>query len=51
MPDDLEKRRDLYRTDAQSGADTFGLRTEFSADQITIQYPMTCIVWQRSAAL
>jgi len=47
-PGDLEKVRDLYRSDAQSGADTYGLRTEFSADQITIQYPMTFIVWQRS---
>ena len=51
MPGDLEKVRDLYRLDAQSGADTFGLRTEFSADQITIQYPMTFVVWQRSAAV
>jgi len=49
MPGDLEKVRGMYRSDAQSGADTFGLRTEFSADQITIQYPMTFIVWQRSA--
>jgi len=30
-PGDLEKVRDLYRSDAQSGADTYGLRTEFSA--------------------
>lgn len=51
MPGDLEKVRGLYRSDAQSGADAFGLRTEFSADQITIQYPMTFIVWRRSPAI
>jgi ubiquinone/menaquinone biosynthesis C-methylase UbiE len=50
MSGDLEKIRDMYRSDAQSGADTFGLRTEFSTDEITIQYPMTFIVWQRAPA-
>jgi ubiquinone/menaquinone biosynthesis C-methylase UbiE len=47
MPGDLEKVRGLYRSDAQSGVDTLGLRTELSAGQITIQYPMTLIVWRR----
>jgi ubiquinone/menaquinone biosynthesis C-methylase UbiE len=47
LPGDMEKVRALYRADAHGGADTLGLRTEFSADQITIQYPMTLIVWRR----
>jgi ubiquinone/menaquinone biosynthesis C-methylase UbiE len=51
MPGDLEKVRGLYRADAQSGVDTLGLKAEFSADQITIQYPMTLIVWQHSPAI
>jgi SAM-dependent methyltransferase len=50
-PGDLEKVRGLYRSDAQSSDDTLGLRTEFSAEQITIQCPMTLIVWQRSLAI
>jgi ubiquinone/menaquinone biosynthesis C-methylase UbiE len=51
MPGDLEKVRGLYRADAESGVDTFGLRTEFSGDQITIQYPMTFIIWRRLPAI
>jgi ubiquinone/menaquinone biosynthesis C-methylase UbiE len=51
MPGDLEKVRALYRADAQGNVDTLGLRAEFSADQITIQYPMTLIVWRRSPEL
>ena len=45
-PGDLEKVRDLFRGDAQSGADTLGLRARFSAGQIMIQYPMSLVVWQ-----
>jgi ubiquinone/menaquinone biosynthesis C-methylase UbiE len=51
MPGDLELVRDLYRSDAQSGVDTLGLKAELSDHQITIQYPMTLIVWQRSPAI
>lgn len=47
LPGDLEKVRALYLADAHSGADTLGLRAELSAGQITIQYPMTLIVWRR----
>jgi len=47
LPGDLEKVRALYLADVQNGADTLGLRAERSADQITIQYPMTSIVWRR----
>jgi ubiquinone/menaquinone biosynthesis C-methylase UbiE len=46
----LQKVRDLYRDDAQTGLDRLGLKAQFAADQITIQYPMTFIVWQRSSA-
>jgi SAM-dependent methyltransferase len=47
LPGDLEKLRALYLADAHSGADTLGLKAEFSTDQLTIQYPMTLIVWRR----
>ncbi len=50
-PGDLEEVRRLCRADAQSGVDTLGLSAQFVAEQITIQYPMTLIVWQRSPAL
>jgi hypothetical protein len=45
-PGDLEKVRSLYRSDAQSGDDLLGLRSEFLGNEIMIQYPMTTIVWQ-----
>jgi ubiquinone/menaquinone biosynthesis C-methylase UbiE len=51
MSGDLEKVRGLYRADALSGLDTLGLGAQFSGEQITIQYPMTLIVWQRSSAV
>lgn len=47
-PGDLEKVRDLFRGDAHGGADTLGLRAQFSAHQIMIQYPMTLVVWRHS---
>jgi ubiquinone/menaquinone biosynthesis C-methylase UbiE len=50
MAGDLEKIRNLYRADARTGLDSLCLKAEFSDDQITIQYPMTLIVWQRSSA-
>ena len=48
-PGDLEKVRALFRADAQTGADTLGLRAEFSGDQIMIRYPMTLIVYLKCA--
>jgi ubiquinone/menaquinone biosynthesis C-methylase UbiE len=48
---DLEKVRDLYRADAQTGVDRLGLNAQFSGKEITIQYPMTLIVWRRSPAV
>ena len=51
MPGDLERVRDLYRVDARSGLDTLGLRAQYSGEQITVQYPMTLIVWQRPSTL
>ncbi len=45
-PGDLQKVRALYRGDAQSGADSLGLRAAISADEIVIQYPMTLVVWR-----
>ena len=48
-PGDLETVRALYRADAERGLDALGLRAEFSVDQIMIRYPMTWVVWQRSA--
>jgi ubiquinone/menaquinone biosynthesis C-methylase UbiE len=50
-PGVLQEVRGLYRADAESGADTLGLRAQLVADQIGIQYPMTLVVWRRSAAL
>ena len=50
-PGDLEKVRGLYRSDAQSGLDTLGLRAALSDDAIMIQYPMTLVVWRRSTLI
>jgi ubiquinone/menaquinone biosynthesis C-methylase UbiE len=48
-PGDIDKVRALYRADAQSGANTLGLRAELAGEQIMIQYPMTMVVWQPEA--
>jgi hypothetical protein len=46
-PGGLEEVRAVYLADAQSGADTLGLRAQLVGGQIMIQYPMTLAVWQR----
>ena len=46
-PGDMDTVRAQYRADAQSGANTLGLKAALVGGQIMIQYPMTLVVWQR----
>jgi ubiquinone/menaquinone biosynthesis C-methylase UbiE len=44
---DLERVRALYREDAASGEDRFGLSPHEENGQLLLTYPMTTVVWQR----
>jgi ubiquinone/menaquinone biosynthesis C-methylase UbiE len=50
-PGDLDTVRAAYRADAQSGHNKLGLKAEFMADQIMIQYPMTFVVWEHASSI
>lgn len=47
LPGDLDRLRSLYREDADSGADRFGMSAREEHGQIMLAYPMTTVVWQR----
>jgi ubiquinone/menaquinone biosynthesis C-methylase UbiE len=49
-PGDLAKVLALFEEDVRGGTDALGLRAEKSGDQITVQYPMTVVVWRRATA-
>ena len=50
-PGDLDRIRAAYRADAHSGENKLGLKAEFVAGQIMIQYPMTFIVWKHASSI
>jgi ubiquinone/menaquinone biosynthesis C-methylase UbiE len=43
----LDRVRELYRRDAESGADALGLAAQFEDGAITVAYPSTLVVWTR----
>jgi hypothetical protein len=43
----LERVRSLYREDAASGEDRFGVGTRAENGQLWVSYPMTTLVWTR----
>jgi ubiquinone/menaquinone biosynthesis C-methylase UbiE len=45
----VDRVRSLYRIDAESGADAFGMSASIENDQIVVAYPMTMLVWKRTA--
>jgi ubiquinone/menaquinone biosynthesis C-methylase UbiE len=51
FPDEgmLDRVRRLYHLDAQVGADTFGFSTKFENGEVYLAYPMTMVIWERSA--
>jgi ubiquinone/menaquinone biosynthesis C-methylase UbiE len=48
LPGDMERVRALYREDAASGRDRFGLSLAEQDGQIFAAYPMTTVVWRRN---
>lgn len=46
-PGNLARVRSLYREDADSGEDRFGLSTRDQNGQLWVSYPMTTMVWVR----
>jgi ubiquinone/menaquinone biosynthesis C-methylase UbiE len=46
-PGDLERVRSLYREDAASGEDRFGVGTREENGQLWVSYPMTTLVWTK----
>jgi ubiquinone/menaquinone biosynthesis C-methylase UbiE len=44
----MERVRNLYRSDAESGADALGMNACLENDRIIVSYPMTMLVWKRS---
>jgi SAM-dependent methyltransferase len=46
-PGMLEHVSNLYRRDAASGADAFGMSAGLKDGAIWVTYPMTVVVWQR----
>ncbi len=47
LPGDLVRVRSLYREDADTGADRFGMSTREENGQIIVSYPMSTVVWRR----
>jgi ubiquinone/menaquinone biosynthesis C-methylase UbiE len=49
-PGDLERVRALYRQDAASGENRFGMGAREEDGKIVLAYPMTTLVWKRTRA-
>jgi SAM-dependent methyltransferase len=45
----LDRVRKLYQIDAQAGGDSLGLGATIESGEIRLAYPMTMMVWRRSA--